>query len=347
MPSARVGTGWRRRSCWIAIISLSLASSGCWPASQNEVVVYSALDRDFSQPIFDRFTAETGIVVRAKYDVESTKTVGLTNALLAEGDPPRCDLFWNNEILNTLRLRRHGRLDTYHPPAAEDYPPAYRSADGSWHGFAARARILLVNTDLVPSEERPQSILELAEPQWQQQVGMAKPLFGTTATHAAVLFAVWGEDRARHFFRQVHNNTQILSGNKQVALAVGRGQIAWGLTDTDDAVIELEQGRPVTIIYPDQSPEQMGTLFIPNSLSLLNNSPHPANARRLVDYLLSPEIETLLAQGRSAQIPLGRQVTVQPRVATPKTIRALEVDFEAAADQWDNAAQWLREEFGQ
>ena len=89
----------------------------------------------------------------------------------------------------------------------------------------------------------------------------------------------------------------------------------------------------------------MGTLFIPNTLALLNNGPHSANARRLVDFLLSPEVETLLAQGRSAQIPLGQRVTVTPRVATPQTVRAMQVDFAAAADQWDDAARWLREEF--
>ena len=68
------------------------------------VVVYTALDEQFSRPIFEQFTAETGIRVLAKYDTESTKSVGLTQALLAERARPRCDVFWNNEIVNTLRL---------------------------------------------------------------------------------------------------------------------------------------------------------------------------------------------------------------------------------------------------
>ena len=74
----------------------------------REVVVYTALDSEFSQPIFDDFTAATGIAVRPKFDTESTKTVGLTEAILAERNRPRCDVFWNNEILNTLRLQRQG-----------------------------------------------------------------------------------------------------------------------------------------------------------------------------------------------------------------------------------------------
>ena len=76
---------------------LSTLTVGCL-SSENQVVVYTALDRDFSETIFDKFTEETGILVRAKYDTESTKTVNLTNALIEEANRPRCDLFWNNEI---------------------------------------------------------------------------------------------------------------------------------------------------------------------------------------------------------------------------------------------------------
>jgi iron(III) transport system substrate-binding protein len=68
-------------------------------------------------------------------------------------------------------------------------------------------------------------------------IGIAKPLFGTTATHAACLFAAWGDDKSTGFFRDLKaNGVHVLSGNKQVALAAGSGEIAIGLTDTDDAM---------------------------------------------------------------------------------------------------------------
>src|SRR3954467_12215145 len=95
---------------------------GCRRESAPEVVVYSALDQEFSQPIFEAFTRETGIIVRAKYDAESTKTVGLVQAILAERERPRCDLFWNNEILNTHRLEAADLLRSYRSPAGERYP---------------------------------------------------------------------------------------------------------------------------------------------------------------------------------------------------------------------------------
>ena len=50
----------------------------------------------------------TGLKVRAQYDVEQNKTVGLVNRLIAEKDAPQCDVFWNNEIAHTIRLKRLG-----------------------------------------------------------------------------------------------------------------------------------------------------------------------------------------------------------------------------------------------
>ncbi|MEI8373453.1 MAG: extracellular solute-binding protein, partial [Planctomycetota bacterium] len=214
------------------------------------------------------------------------------------------------------------------------------------HGLAARARILLVNTRRTPKEQWPQSINDLTDAKWKGRIGMAKPLFGTTATHAACLFAVWGDERAEEFFDKLKaNGVKILSGNKQVARAVSHGEIDFGITDTDDAYEEIQGGMPVEIIYPDQEAGQIGTLYIPNTLAVIKGSPHTAEAHELVDYLLSPQVEAKLAEGLSAQVPLNPDVITQPPIKTPRTIRAMQVDFEKAAEKWEDVAKFLRERF--
>ena len=90
----------------------------CWTChglAADTVVVYSALDREFSEPILKAYGQSSGVRVLPKFDVESTKTVGLTNLIFAEAERPRCDLFWNNEILNTLRLKEKGLLAPFQP----------------------------------------------------------------------------------------------------------------------------------------------------------------------------------------------------------------------------------------
>jgi len=327
------------------LVLFSCAAVGCWSEPEQVVFVYTALDWEFSEPVFKDFEKETGIKVEAKYDPESTKTVGLVNAIIQESNRPRCDLFWNNEILHTLRLEKLGLLDRYKSPAADSYPEAYYAPDGAWHGLAARIRVLIVNTDLVPKDQQPGSIHDLTDAKWKGKVGVAKPLFGTTATHAAVLFTAWGDEKAQDFFRRLRENAQILSGNKQVALAVGRGELAFGLTDTDDAIIEKDKGMPVEIVYPDQGDDGMGALFIPNTLGLIRGAKNTDIAHRLVDYLLSPEVETKLAEGRSAQFPLNEQVTVRSRAQGDRPIKHMQVDFSAAAAKWKGAAEFLRDEF--
>jgi iron(III) transport system substrate-binding protein len=311
------------------------------------VVVYSALDREFSEPVLKEYAQQNGVQVLPKFDVESTKTVGLTNLIIAEARRPRCDLFWNNEILNTLRLKEKGLLVPYQPNHVGELPPTFRAKDGTWYGFAARARILVVNSKLVAEADRPKGIKDLLDPKWKGKVGIAKPLFGTTATHAACLFAAWGDEKAMGYFRDLKaNGVQILSGNKQVAQAAGSGQIAFGLTDTDDAMGEIDAGSPVSIVYPDRQPDGLGTLFIPNTLAIIKGSPHQKEAEALANHLLSPEIEAALARGPSAQIPLLKSTNVEARVETPKTVHAMECDFEAAAKIWDKVAAFLVSEFG-
>lgn len=321
-------------------------------AAENEVVVYTALDREFSEPILQRFAAQTGVRVRMKFDTESTKTVGLTAQILAESQGrPRCDVFWNNEILNTLRLDQQGLLAAVHPSNQDDFPAAFRSPENTWFGFAARARILLVNTELVATDQMPDSILSLADPRWKGQVGIAKPLFGTTASHAACLFQAMGEDAAKDLFRRLKANAiQIVSGNRQVAADVARGRLAFGLTDTDDAMVEIENGFPVQIVYPDT--QTFGTLFLPNTVCVLADAPHPWVAKRLLDFVYSSEVEQQLARGKSAQIPLS-QTAIDAmtkagealRVATPSTVSSMDVDFTQSASRWEDVGAFLKSEF--
>jgi iron(III) transport system substrate-binding protein len=312
----------------------------------DTVVVYSSLDREFSNPVLKAYGEKTGVRVLSKFDVESTKTVGLTNLIMAESRRPRCDLFWNNEILNTLRLKEKGLLVPFKPSRAGDLSETFKAKDGTWYGFAARARVLIVNTKLVKEADRPRGIEDLLDPKWKGKIGIAKPLFGTTATHAACLFAAWGDEKARSFFRGLKaNGVHVLVGNKQVAVAAGSGEILVGLTDTDDAMGEVDAGSPVSIIYPDRRPDDLGTLFIPNTLAIIKGSSHQQAAEALADHLLSPEVETALAVGPSAQIPLLKSTIVKARVETPRTVHAMKVDFEAASKVWDKTAAFLVSEF--
>jgi iron(III) transport system substrate-binding protein len=332
---------------------LCLLVTGCGSSANKRVVVYCALDREFAEPILRDFTAETGLQVEPRWDSEANKSVGLYEDLVRERDRPRCDVHWNNEIVATIRLQREGILAPYQSPAAVEFPAAFKAKDATWTAFAARARILLVNTKLLPNKEDwPTSFMDGADPKWRGKFAMARPQFGTTATHAACLFHLMGHAKTEDFYRKLKDNdVVVLPGNKQVAMAVGSGKVPFGVTDTDDAYAELDEGKPVKMMffnfsYATDRPET-GTLYIPNTVALIKNCPNPEGGKKLIDYLLRPAVEAKLAKSTSRQIPLNPAVKLDGLdLGGPDWDHyGKTVDFNKVADEWDEAQKFLAKEF--
>lgn len=315
--------------------------AGCQrPAVPQRVVLYCAQDREYAEGLLADFTRQTGIMVDLRGDTEANKSVGLVTALLREKEQPRADVLWNNEPLGTLRLASAGVLAEYTSPAAAAFPAWTRQP--GWQAFAARARVIIVNRR-VPQEQRPKTVAELAQPRWRGKAAMAKPLFGTTATHFVCLYADLGPERARELFARLAEHVTVLPGNRDVAEAVAAGRFDIGLTDTDDAVVLIRHGQPVDILYPDQ--DGQGTLFLPNTLALIRGGPNPAGGKALIDFLLRPETERLLAEGPSAQLPLNPNVQAKLEIPTPAQVKAWAPDFHKAAERWDAAQTLLRDHF--
>jgi iron(III) transport system substrate-binding protein len=324
--------------------------AGCTP-SNSRVVVYSAQDPEYAEQIFRTFE-ESGTSVAPKYDTEANKSVSLVVELEQEAGRPRCDVHWNNEPLGTIRLARKGVYEPYESLEAAAYPAWSKAKDRTWQAFAERARVLIVNTGLVPEAERPKSLLDLTDPKWKGKVAIAKPQFGTTATQAACLFELLGPDAAKAFYRGLKaNEVHVVAGNKQAATGVSAGTFAVGLADSDDAMGEVLAGKPVAVVFPDAAGHpahpRLGTLYLPNTLAVVKGAPNPAGARKLVDFLLQAATEQRLAEGGGYQFPLRPSLAfkAQPALAARATAKRAEVDFENAADLWDEAQTFLRNEF--
>lgn len=329
------------------LLVLGLAAlAGC--AKEPDLVVYCALDQVFSEPLINRFEEESGLDVRVEFDVEANKTVGLVRRIEEEAvTRPRCDVFWNNEVAHTVGLAGQGLLASYDSPSAADIPATFRDPERRWTGFAARARVFIVNTELAdPAEVR--GMQDLVDPRWAGKVGMARPLTGTTMTHMTALYTVLGEEETRAFLARVKELSttgaiNLTGGNAQVARLVSSGELAWGWTDTDDYNVAREKGLPVEAVYPDR--DGIGTLLIPNTVAILASAPHPEAARRFVDWVLRPEIEAELARSRSAQVPVRADVPSPANVKGPGDFTVMQVDFQRVGDEIDARAEELRKLF--
>jgi iron(III) transport system substrate-binding protein len=328
----------------LAVCSVSLLA-GC-PNKQGKdtVTVYCSLDQIHAERLLKLFERESGIKVRPKWDTEASKTTGLVNTLIAEASNPRCDVFWNNEVSQTVVLAERGILESYKSLEASTIPREFKDEQGRWTGFAARARIFIVNRKLVPKSDWPQRLEDLFNEKYKGQIAVAKPFFGTTATHSAALFATMGEARARDFFNKLKSNGVVLcAGNAQLKDRVVAGEFAYGLTDTDDFNLARLAGADVEAIFPDQEKGQRGALLIPNSVSLIKGAKHKAAAKKLIDFLLSPRVEALLAKGRSAQIPV-RAGIVRPDWI-PTDLRWMSLEWSSVGKAFKPSQKFLQTEF--
>jgi len=317
---------------------------GCDREASKEVVIYTSVDQIFSEPILSDFEKDTWIKVKAVYDVEASKTVGLVNRLLTEKGHPRCDVFWNSEVGRTIFLKQKGLFTPYTSPSAKDIPPQFRDKDDYWTGFAARARVLVYNTNLLKPSDLPKSIFELTGAQWKGKVALGYPVFGTTATHMAALYATLGQEKTERFLQDLKDNdVVIVDGNSVVRDMVVEGELPIGFTDTDDVNVANQAGKPVKMIYPDR--DGLGTLLIPNTVALIKDSPHPEEGKKLIDYLLSREVESRLAFCESAQMPVRDGVTTPPHVPSFSSIKAMEVDYYDIAEKMKKSDRFCQSLF--
>jgi iron(III) transport system substrate-binding protein len=300
----------RTRTC-VVRCAWALLLAAC---TSKDVVLYVSVDQEHSEELVHRFAAETGLAIRARYDTEASKTVGLVSALLEERERPRCDVFWNNELAQTVRLQQQGMLVPYASPSGATIPSQWKDAHGNWYAFGARARIILVNTQLLPDRAQwPRRTFDLVDPKWQGRCGIARPLSGTTLTHFAALRIVLGKQRFEQLLDGIFaNKVELLQGNSAAMKGVAEGRLAWAFADTDDANVALRKGQPVAIVFPDQEAGGIGAMLIPNTVAIIAGCPHPAAARRLVDWLLAERVEGFLAAGPSAQIPLRAGIPGPP-----------------------------------
>lgn len=325
----------------IAVVAAAACQS-CEPASdvESSVTIYVSTDRVFSEPVLREYERRTGTRVRVVYDTEETKSTGLANRLLAERYRPQADVFWSNEPVRTLVLKSRGLLVAYRSPSAAGIPAALVDPEGYWTGFSARMRVIAYNTTLVQAEDTPRSVFDLADPEWKGQVAMSDPRFGSTSFHVAALYVLVGDEKMDEFFRRLRaNQIRIVDGNSVVRDLVARGEVKVGLTDTDDVNVAIENGQPVGMVLPDQ--DGLGVPVMPNMVSLIANAPHPEEARKLIDYLLSPDVERQLAQSDAVQIPLHAGVAGPANIPPLDTFKPMTLDYTKAAGRVEDVTARL------
>lgn len=332
------------------------------PDTGAHATVYTTLSRDTAEPLLKRGRGQISVRIDGVYAVDKSERVDIVAKLLAEGGTAQGSVFWGDDPTQALLLKAKGLTLPYESNVARDISELYKDPARHWIGFSGRARVFIVNSNLVPPGREPKSIFELTGTAWRGRVAMANPLSGPAGLYVAALFETLGETAGREWLDDMkRNGVIIMDSDAAVAAQVAAGGVAVGLTDSYSArEASRTKKTKVSVILPDQSalpgasmPTPLGTLIIPNTVSLIapnmallgRKKVDTAAGRKAMEYLVSSDAMETLAKS-TGQIPL-RVGAATPADMTPiEKIIEMKVRVSDAAARLTAIAPVLKEWLG-
>ncbi len=276
----------------------------------QELVLYSARKEDLMAPLLQAFQSQTGIRVILKSGAPGE----LALLIEQERQNPQGDVYFTTDAGTAETLREKGLLEPYQAPGARAIPDEFKAPDSSWVGVIGRVRTIIYNTNLVKEAETPRSVFDLTDPTWKNRVALAAIREGGVRLWLASLMVLKGEEFTTKYIKDLlANGARVLADHTQVRKAVGRGEFALGLVNHYYYVFEKREGSPVGLIYPDQGPNDVGTLVMPLAVAIIKGARHPEAARAFIDFTLSPA-------GQKPLMEQENEISLIPGISLPNKV---------------------------
>ncbi len=336
-----------KNSIFLAALFLVLVLGGAIIFSRNyggdaqELIIYSGRNEDFVRPLLDKFEEETGIRTR----LLSGSAANLGHRLVEESHRPQADAFLANDAGIMEFVRREGVLTPITSDRLEDIPAEFRAEDGTWSGLSGRARVLMYNPELIDAEEMPQSIFDLADPQYHDQFAITRSGNASMVSHIAAIRNYAGDEATVELIRDIlANNPAITRGHSDIRRMVGAGEVKFGLVNNYYYHLQLHEPRhnQVAAIYPDQEPEQMGVFVNVAGIALVDDGPNPEAAQQLAHFLLAQEQQKMFTEV-SKEIPLIYEIEVPDYALPIGEFRQAEIPLNELGEVWDDTLELMEQ----
>ena len=317
-----------RSAAAVLILVVLTASATACGGDPDSLTVYSGRSEKLIGPIFEAFTAETGIALDVRYGSSND----LALLLAEEGDKSPADVFLSRSpgpagYLDDLGMLSELDIDVLARVASGD-----RSPDGTWVGFAGRGRVLVYNIDEVATGDLPDSVFDLTGPEYAGRV--AVPGSNSSFQDWFTLFRLRnGDDVAIEWLdAMVTNDSRFYPKNGAIVEAVGRNEIQFGLVNhyynfqkvaaNGDAQRSANHGFAAG---------DDGGLMIIATATVIDSSEEKDTANRLLTHILSDAQQAYLTN-KVYEYPLALGVMpadVLPPVPADR-VGAVEIDDVAA-----------------
>jgi iron(III) transport system substrate-binding protein len=320
----------------LAVLALGALSGAAQAA--DEVVVYSSRIDELIKPVFDAYTAETGVKVKFITDKEAP----LLARLKAEGKNTPADLLITVDAGNLWQAEQEGVLRPLDSATLKaNIPPQYRSASGTWSGLSLRARTIFYSTERVKPEELS-TYEALADENWEGRLCLrtSKKVYNQSLT--ATLIEAHGEKQAEQIVKGWVNNlaTDVFADDTALLQAIDAGQCDVGMANTYyyGRLHKQNPGLKVKPFWPNQA--DRGVHVNLSGAGVTKHAPHPQAAQKLLEWMTGDKAQRLLAD-INQEYPANPQVAPSAEVAAWGSFKADSVPVEVAGKRQAEAIRLM------
>ena len=277
------------------VLGLIVLLSGCrWAsgpaAGPVSLGVYSGRHYNSDQELYRRFTAQTGIQVK----LLEGKDDALIERVRTEGSKTPADLL---VLVDAARLVRAADQGLFQPVTSEairrDVPSELRDSAGRWSALTRRVRVVVVN----PKQVDPALIrtyADLARPELKGRLCLRNSRSVYNQSLVADQLILRGEAETRRWLSGLMANLKppFFTSDIPLARAVARGDCGVGVVNSyyvarllsgDSGAEDKSLLEGVKVIVPD--PAHINV----SGAGVTRHAKHPEAARRLLEFLASPE----------------------------------------------------------
>ncbi len=294
------------------VLTLLFALLGEATVLAKELVVYSARKEHLVKPLFDAYTAETGVKVKYVTD----KAGALMQRLKAEGKNTPADLLITVDAGNLWHAADVGLLTSVDSPVLQKNVPAHlRDGENRWFGLSLRARTIVYSTERVKPEQLS-TYAALGNPEWKGKLLLRTSKKVYNQSLVAMMIAEHGEEKTAEIVKSwvdnlaaapFSNDTKTMEG-----IIAGQGDVAIVNTYYFGRLQKKDPSIKLALFWPGQE-DDSGVHVNVSGAGVTAHAKHKTEAIRFLEWLSSDKAQNLFADA-NMEYPVNPTVEAHPTV---------------------------------
>lgn len=318
-------------------LPMTLAALLCSGAAyaETDLTLYTSQPPEQAQQTVDAFEA-------AHPDIKVNWTRNGTSALMnvmraeIEAGQVQADVLLVADVINLGELKASGHLMAYPDAPVGDYDSATYDKDMMFFGTKAITTGIAYNPQIAEPVTHWNDLLTEEN---RGQIAVPSPLYsGAALNHLQA--AINSPDIGWAFYEGL-NDLDIVpeGGNGPATKAVASGMAKYAIIVDANALRAKADGSPVDFIVPED-----GVSFVTEPVAIMAGTEHEEAAKTFVDFLLSPEGQSLVSQ--QGNLPLLADVPAPEGFPALSSMKLLSFDVDQAVENNEDVRAKFADIFG-